>query len=98
MAPARWEEIFTEASDACGIHCTPHMLRHTFAIYYLSALIKEIIGTIDEYRAKGQAQYGQLVLNPLISLQWLLGHSRVETTYIYLNTIDECESKVLPIV
>jgi site-specific recombinase XerD len=28
-------KIFTAASKACGVKCTPHMLRHTYATYWL---------------------------------------------------------------
>lgn len=34
------DNVFRQASDRSGIHCTPHMLRHTFGTYELLRLEK----------------------------------------------------------
>lgn len=94
MSAARWEEIFAGASKLCGIHCTPHMLRHTYAIYTLSALIEKTICSINEFRLKGADQYSKLIHNPLRRLADLLGHSHVSTTFLYLDLVEQCESVV----
>jgi site-specific recombinase XerD len=94
MSAARWEEVFAGASLKCGIHCTPHMLRHTYAIYTLSALIEQSICSINEFRLRGADQYGKLIHNPLRRLADLLGHSRLATTFLYLDFVEQCEAVV----
>jgi site-specific recombinase XerD len=94
MSTARWEEIFQAASERCGIHCTPHMLRHTFAIYALSALIKRMIGSINELRQNGTDRLGKLIEDPLRELADLLGHKHIATTFTYLHLVEQCEALV----
>jgi site-specific recombinase XerD len=94
MSTARWEEVFAEARSICGIHCTPHMLRHTYAIYTLSALIEKTICSVNELRLKGLDQYSKLIHNPLRKLADLLGHRHITTTFLYLDFIEQCESVV----
>jgi site-specific recombinase XerD len=94
MSAPRWEEIFNEASRRCDIHCTPHMLRHTFAIYTLSELLEKTICAINELRLNGRERYSTLIHNPLRQLADLLGHRNVTTTFIYLDLIEQCEAVV----
>lgn len=94
MSVPRWEEIFAGASKLCGIYCTPHMLRHTYAIYTLSALVERTICTINELRLEGRNKYGVLIHNPLRQLADLLGHRHFSTTFIYLDLIEQCEAIV----
>lgn len=94
MSAARWEEIFATASRRCGIHCTPHMLRHTYAIYTLSALIERIIGSINEMRLNGREKFSMLIDNPLRKLANLLGHRHISTTFLYLDLVEQCEAIV----
>jgi site-specific recombinase XerD len=92
MSAARCEEIFAEASERCGIHCTPHMLRHTYAIYMLSALVEKTISSINELRREKRDKYSTLIHHPLRQLANLLGHANVSTTFIYLDFIERCEA------
>jgi len=94
MSGISWDEIFASASRRCGIHCSPHMLRHTFAVYTLSALVEQTICTVSELRDSGRDQYSHLIHNPLRRVQQLLGHSQLETTFIYLDFIEQCEEVV----
>lgn len=64
---------FKLACDAAGIRSTFHGLRHTFALNVLDIL---------ERQASRGAQ-----INPLKTLQVLLGHSSLETTDIYLQSL-----------
>lgn len=66
------EKTFREAVKKLNINCTFHHLRHTFAIKMLSVLTK-------------QSQTNGL--NPLKTLQMLLGHSNIGTTMIYLEAL-----------
>lgn len=66
------EKNFRNAVKQSGINCTFHHLRHTYAIKMLSVLTK-------------QTQNNGL--NPLKTLQMLLGHSNINTTMIYLEAL-----------
>ena len=68
------EASFREAVKKSGVNCTFHHLRHTYAIKMLSVLTK-------------QKQTDNTGLNPLKTLQMLLGHSNISTTMIYLEAL-----------
>ncbi len=55
---------------------TPHVMRHTFAVRMLAALMRQ-------GRQTGGDPY-QLLASPIVVVQQLLGHSDVETTLRYL--------------
>lgn len=93
MTPPRWEEIFARASASTGIKCTPHFLRHSFAVYTLSALLRVTIGSVSKLQGR-ERQYAQVIQNPLRQLQHLLGHSSVASTYVYLDLIEEHSAMV----
>jgi site-specific recombinase XerD len=100
MPLATWEAVFRRASARCrqfgiDIDVTPHMLRHTFAAHMLSLLVREqIAGVLDERRPHIGAAYRRLIGDPLLKLQRLLGHSRIESTYIYLDCLEESQEMV----
>lgn len=66
------EKTFREAVNVSGVDCTFHHLRHTYAIKMLSILTKQSQTT---------------GLNPLKTLQTLLGHSNISTTMVYLESL-----------
>ncbi len=68
------EASFRDAVKNSGVNCTFHHLRHTYAIKMLSVLTK-------------QKQTDNTGLNPLKTLQMLLGHSNISTTMIYLEAL-----------
>lgn len=65
---------FHATAEQCGIAASLHHLRHTFAVVTLQVL-------------QNQAAKGAEV-NPIKTLQMLLGHACVETTEVYLRTLE----------
>ena len=43
---------------------------------------------------QGGSVYRRLIGDPLLKLQRLMGHSRIESTYIYLDHLDESQAIV----
>ncbi|MDN4056003.1 tyrosine-type recombinase/integrase [Massilia sp. YIM B02763] len=64
---------FKVACEHAGIDSTFHGLRHTFAL--------NVLDILERQAAKGVA------INPLKTLQVLLGHASLETTDIYLQSL-----------
>jgi site-specific recombinase XerD len=102
MTAEAWAAVFRRASARCcnlgiDLTITPDALRHTFAVYMLSMLIREQIGAVladgcpDE---PGSAAYRRMVGDPLQKLQRLLGHASITSTYIYLDSLEESRALV----
>lgn len=98
-----WQAVFRAANARCArfgldlvVH--PHLLRHSFAVHMLGLLLRQ---TVRALRAEpGQTVTSHqvkrlLVGDPLRKLQLLLGHRHVETTFGYLNVLDEAQEIVL---
>lgn len=94
MTPDAWNQVFARASQICGFKVTPHSLRHMFAVFTLSAMIKKVI-SINEFRRSlkdietSADMYNQVIGDPLRKLQRLMGHSDPETTRGYLDVIKQ---------
>jgi len=73
MTPRRVGLMFADASKRLGVAAHFHALRHTFASVMLRFLQR-------------QADQGA-ELNPLLTLQTLLGHADLATTAIYLRVV-----------
>jgi site-specific recombinase XerD len=100
ISPNCWEVVFARASERChaagiSLDVNPHQLRHSFAVHMLSLLIRESFGR-DSTAAVDPTSipYRRLLGDPLQQVQRLLGHSSLETTYIYLDHLAGCQSAV----
>ena len=58
-------------------------------------LLREQMAWLLEERAgRMSPAYRRLIGDPLLKLQRLMGHSRIESTYIYLDHLDECQALI----
>jgi site-specific recombinase XerD len=100
LSPNCWEVIFDRASQRCKaagipLDVSPHQLRHSFAVHMLAMLIRESFGRHSHRRHDPSSiPYRRLLGDPLQQVQRLLGHSSLETTYIYLDHLAGCQSAV----
>jgi len=74
MSPRRVGAMFKGAAEAVGVAATFHALRHTFAAAMLRFLQREAQTNPE--------------LNPLLTLQVLLGHADLATTAVYLRVVE----------
>lgn len=71
---ARLSSVFNDAFRAAGLHGSAHWLRHTFAMTMLVRLQRQALLTPD--------------INPLKTVQVLLGHDSIQSTAIYLRCVE----------
>jgi len=61
----------------------------------LTLLLREQMAWLLEERAgRMSPAYRRMIGDPLLKLQRLMGHSRIESTYIYLDHLDECQALI----
>lgn len=105
LRPASWENVFRAANDRCRQElgalmpeppfCTPHMCRHSFALFMLVVLnhvMDARMGLTAEERRDFRLLYG----DPWQMVQDLLGHAQRETTRdIYLAPVADLQLRSL---
>jgi len=67
----------------------------TSAVHLLTELVRQQLASIGEQKADMRHNaYRRVMGDPLAHLQKLLGHARIATTYVYLDSIGEAQELI----
>jgi integrase len=103
--PASWENVFRAASERCQQvlgpvmaeppFCTPHMCRHSFALFML-VVLNHVMGQRMGLTPAERRDFRLLYGDPWQMVQDLLGHAQRETTRgIYLEPVADLQLRSL---
>lgn len=103
LSNATWQAVFRNANARCArfgleVQAHPHALRHSFSVHILGLLLRQTVRALRLQAGEtlSSAQVKRLLIgDPLRKLQLLLGHRSVESTYGYLDVLDEAQEIVL---
>lgn len=89
-------EIFKGANRRCLGHgltetTHAHALRHSFAVIELEHLWRGHLEQLQQMNPQGRMTYQRVYGDPLLWVSRRLGHRSIETTAIYLHTLQELE-------
>ncbi|ANI91357.1 tyrosine-type recombinase/integrase [Dietzia timorensis] len=95
MSRSGWEQVFRKISEQAFFgkeyysepHISPHDLRHTFAINYLRYRYAQMV-------TQEQEDLAHPLLDPLVDLQEILGHSSMAQTMRYLRLLNKLDEGV----
>ena len=74
---------------------TPHDLRHTFAVVLLRSLMELAAEREATRPVRGRGTLSEhLAVNPLLTVQRLLGHASPSTTMVYLRHVEDTDALV----
>ena len=86
-----WDKCFAKVARTTKVKCTPHTLRHTYAVATLAHLIAEEAKRIARQVRHGGASESDLsaeyYLGALEELRRLMGHAYISTTQGYLRYV-----------
>ena len=88
------QKLITVGGRKAGIYAHPHIFRHSFAIFQLSAMIRSTVHNKDIDMGGDMERYRTIFHDPLRDLQRLMGHSSIATTFIYLDYLSEADELV----
>ncbi|WP_265448144.1 tyrosine-type recombinase/integrase [Flexivirga meconopsidis] len=107
IGTSTWNRTFRDASrrvsrfpDAAQVAggVSPHDLRHTYAVRLMGYLVRHATDAYAQRLADGgdpQQTIGEAVsINPLLSVQKMLGHASPSTTAVYLRYIEDLRALV----
>ncbi|GAA5766174.1 tyrosine recombinase XerC [Streptosporangium roseum] len=93
---AGYRELFKDANRRCRRHgltvsTHPHGLRHSFAVIELEHLWRGHLEQLQETNPQARMTYQRVYGDPLLWVSCRLGHRSIETSAIYLHTLQELE-------
>lgn len=99
LSEKEWNSVFEAANARCSailgrpVDVNPHDMRHTYAIHFLQRCIEVLLERTDITRSPGTSVEAmrRIYRDPLDILRKRLGHQSLESTWIYLQHLEEVQ-------